>query len=484
MVARSSSRLKGDDYQHLFAWSLALELLGEGRQDDFARLEKSEDGSADDVVYVPSPRLRLPIRFHQVKGHVDYRKSYSLQGLQAGEGGRPSLLQKLAMTFHTVRATTECGVEIALVSNWPWSDGDALGGYVDAFAEGRLKQEFFENGVNQSRRIREEIAAHLGWGQPACDDLLRSLRFKVGCSPDSVIKLVEKQMALAQMNAGEDGRALGISVVRQWIKDKVPKVDRTAVLDAARRFRMYDRHAGESAVLDMHLQTYKDDALGGEPAFTFDWYSSFAGGVSPAPAVWDDDLLPAMQEAQVTSSAASPFRSIRMSGRFHLSAGVLAGYSFRHTTGFRLLVQQREEFWRTQECTGDAIPLLEEVVVAAVTPSDLVVTVGIMQDVTAAVRRYCDEQGMLTRHQVHFRPATGYGHKAVLDGQHAMEMAYQIAGRLRDLRQVMSPARVHLFLAVPQALAVFVGYRMNKCGPIQLYEFDSRTYAPSCTLPG
>lgn len=49
-------------------------------------------------------------------------------------------------------------------------------------------------------------------------------------------------------------------------------------------------------------------------------------------------------------------------------------------------------------------------------------------------------------------------------------------------------ARVHIFIAVPNALTFFLGQQASVLGRVRLYKFDfevsrDRTYRPSLTLP-
>jgi len=482
---RSSSRLKGDDYQHLVTWSTALGLLEPGNELDHLRVEQVDDCAADDVVYVPDAGRRQPTSFRQVKGHVDYRRGYSLASLVDPGEQKQSLLQKLAHTFESVSPSCPFGAEIALVSNWPWANDDPLGSLIDAFDGGRLKAEVFAKSPgSRVAKVKRELTSRLQIDDARLDVFLRSLRFNLGHSPNSAIQVVEAQMAAAKMMGGEAGRSLGIAIVRDWIKKKLPKVDRQAVLDGATQFGLFDKSPEDRSALEIHLQTYKDDALGNRADLRFDWYPLFGNSSYSDEGVWERELVPEMTDAQLLVSAVSPRRTIRILGRFHLSAGALAGYAFRHTTGFTLHVQQREETWTTRELVEQRAALSEELVAQCEKPTHLVIGCGIMQNPTPAVTAYCNAHGIGPRHHVNFRPLAGYSHKAVVGADNAMEVAYQVVGRLRDLRQSLQAEKVHLFLAVPQALAVFIGYRMNKCGPVQMYEFDSQRYRPSCILPG
>jgi hypothetical protein len=43
---------------------------------------------------------------------------------------------------------------------------------------------------------------------------------------------------------------------------------------------------------------------------------------------------------------------------------------------------------------------------------------------------------------------------------------------------------VHIFAAVPQAVAMMIGHNLNAMPPVQLYEYDRGEYRPSHVLRG
>ncbi len=60
-------------------------------------------------------------------------------------------------------------------------------------------------------------------------------------------------------------------------------------------------------------------------------------------------------------------------------------------------------------------------------------------------------------------------------------------GRVVELRRAVSDygiSEVHLFAAIPQALAVIIGHNLNAMPPVHLYEHDGGEYRPSHVLRG
>ncbi len=55
----------------------------------------------------------------------------------------------------------------------------------------------------------------------------------------------------------------------------------------------------------------------------------------------------------------------------------------------------------------------------------------------------------------------------------------------KELAQVVARqpvSEIHLFAAVPQALAIMIGQQLNAFPPVQLYEYDGREYHASYLL--
>ena len=94
MANQVAARLKGDDYQHLFAWLHALELLMPQRFVSRVIVEDAKAVSADDVTLLREDDAHPPDRYHQIKNHVDHRKGYSVDVLTEQVKKESSLLQK------------------------------------------------------------------------------------------------------------------------------------------------------------------------------------------------------------------------------------------------------------------------------------------------------------------------------------------------------------------------------------------------------
>jgi hypothetical protein len=179
--------------------------------------------------------------------------------------------------------------------------------------------------------------------------------------------------------------------------------------------------------------------------------------------------------------------------RARLSAGYAFGYTFRESAGFRLWVEQfipdgaRTEWWRTDEPAAEGILLREETTPGDPAGTDVTIELSLAPDadVRPAAGRYIDQHGLPIRERLHFTPTSIAGRLAVKDGPQALAMARQIRSAIKRTRNSAATQTVHLFGALPFALAVLIGAQLNTCEPVQCYELnppENMVYLPSCRL--
>lgn len=77
MANQVAAILKGEDYQHLYAWQFVLELLMPKRRVRRVTIEDTLAGSMDDVIVQYEIDASFPNKFYQVKYHVDQKDVYS-----------------------------------------------------------------------------------------------------------------------------------------------------------------------------------------------------------------------------------------------------------------------------------------------------------------------------------------------------------------------------------------------------------------------
>lgn len=112
----------------------------------------------------------------------------------------------------------------------------------------------------------------------------------------------------------------------------------------------------------------------------------------------------------------------------------------------------------------------------------LAVAVGLTHDITADVRRYCDEALPTVDRLLVLRPGTRTGAQSVICGRHAFGLADSASNAERSAK-VRGDELVHLFVAAPNAFTFFLGQRQTALGSVRLYEFDLTEHAAVLIQP-
>lgn len=226
-----------------------------------------------------------------------------------------------------------------------------------------------------------------------------------------------------------------------------------------------------------------------EPAVArLDWTPYFSPQ-PPSPDIWQNMLLPELSRLrdQLKRGYTSPI-TIALRAKARLSAAYAFGYVFRATAGFRLHIQQRTirnqtVWWGSDEPLVESALLQIKSVSMSTESTDISIEVSIGNlDVGVDAEVYIEQHQLSVRERLQISQLNGP--QSVKDGAHALAIARQIRSSIIAVRNRAQTRTVHLFGAMPVALAVLLGAQLNACGPIQCYEFDveSRAYVLACYL--
>jgi hypothetical protein len=233
----------------------------------------------------------------------------------------------------------------------------------------------------------------------------------------------------------------------------------------------------------VELYTYSPDGSGPNVALRYDWSEDFAP--LPDESFWNDILLPTFEDLRRDLGQRTPkVKRVDLFAQARLSAVLAFGYAFKQPARVELCVNQFDATW----CSG--APAASEVGITTKpqltgprAAQQLTLELCISRDISSGVQAYLKEAGLTVWKRVQIKPdGADPARTWVRDASHAVAVAHDVEQELLRLRDEAPGATIHLFLAVPQALAAMIGLRLNKCGPIQCYEFEAGTYSPSCLL--
>lgn len=174
----------------------------------------------------------------------------------------------------------------------------------------------------------------------------------------------------------------------------------------------------------------------------------------------------------------------------HPSLAVAMGFAFRRGSGFDLEVVDHATGARMLGPARPVAPIgdlwVEALSEPHATSRDLALAIGVSRDVTADALRTLTEQGVEVGAILSLTPPGGPSNAALStdDSSAFHRLAVAALQRVVECQSRRGVGAVHLFMAVPGALAVLIGQQLTNVGLVQLYDFDNdrRKYTPVFTV--
>lgn len=179
--------------------------------------------------------------------------------------------------------------------------------------------------------------------------------------------------------------------------------------------------------------------------------------------------------------------AVQVNAKTHLSVAVALGHALREPTGAVPHVQIGDQRWAAQAHLVDEADRLIETLGSdgPVGARTVAVEVSVTRDVTRGVDLASANGAGPYLQRRRFTPPGGPARDAVTDEWLANAWAGQIVTGIDALSREYRAEEVHLFLACPLPLAVLIGWRLNACGPITIFEWADGTgpYVAGWTIP-
>jgi SMODS-associated and fused to various effectors sensor domain/Cap4 dsDNA endonuclease len=486
MGEQSSSRLKGDDYQHLYSWYELLQLLDPQSKYSYGFVEHPSAGAADDITLHSEAHNHA--KYTQVKFHVDQKSQYSSSSVvEVPAGSARSLLHKLFDSWKALHESHTSGIEIWLVSNW--ASAEDIGEFLlDSCA---LKDEFFSAGTkSDAGKIRLAWRESLRATDTELHDFCRSLRLRFGYSGfQELEEKVDDRMARYGLRAGRDPRAVALDIVRGWIKEggQKKRIDES-VLKSVIHARGLRAISSEQPQTSLWIHGWAKRHYDLTPTVELDWTSHFqieARSVA-SPVVWEEKLLPQLRETRTKFAAMTGGTYIDFRGKLPLSASLAVGHIFSEPFGIRFRVEQPSGgeilLWRSDAGT-EAFDLHTEETPFDADGSEGIVALSITGNAGPDVLRLASVMPRNFRAFLNLTPKAGFSATSVQSAGQVVSIATQVKELIRRFRTHRGLTAIHLVLYCPAAVALFLGQRMNALGKVLTWERSADgSYQPSVTL--
>lgn len=497
MANQVAARLKGDDFQHLYSWYLALDLFRPGSQVVSVIVENDRAWSADDVTLHHSPESGLPDHFYQIKQHVKHTKSHSTASFIEHDPNEKSQLQKLFNTWRQLKAQANGRpIEIHFISTWTWNSEDKLKTCISA--ENNAFTEDFYRATPRSDlgKLRQQWVDHLGLPPASIPEFFEfagTLRLWPGFANwDWMKRIVRERMDYLRLKSDEAALLVAVGIVRTWIKAGTQIITADVLREAFEKHDLYIPDDQEPSV-HVYLTTIKEQKFDINPDFLIDWRNHFVGkptqkGHSLADhAGWNQTLLPELEAMEATINSSTSCRHIRARGLARLSAWFAFGFTFAEVNRYTIEVDQQGEHWRSDatpspdfslvpigSASGEIIDGEGETVAVGISISG-----SLVDDVRQDLERRSEKVASLLLVQ----PNRELGQGCLRGAGDAVALSIAAKSVMRDFAKQWRATRLRLYYFGPLAGACFIGHRLNAvCREVQIMENQQPGYEGSFLL--
>lgn len=478
--AQTASQLEGHYYQHLFAWSEALNALKPNSDADAITVEHPEAGNVDDIVI---HRHTGPHSYIQVKHAVDATTPVGCEWLMSKRTNKPSsqsLLQKLHSSWDEL-AKDGTRPELRLVTDRDIDPNDPVMERINR------RTELLVPGI-QHRRAAEGRATwseHLGVTEEELVEFLHDLRIETGRSIRSEEERAATLMYAAGLNYDQQALDSAVALVQEWILRDERSLTPHDVLEWAQQRVGTLTEQGAVVVIEaIDYDPHPEDAAE-RISFVGDYLGDDPNSRRQLrdPGQWGRIQTEIEDAARRLRNAGT--RRVVVRGALRLPAWFAAGAAFREVSGFYAASVQKGDIWSSE-------PLKPRVAVQTKTipldaGPDAAVAIGIAADPTSEVRTFINSVELPVNGLTTILPKEGPNPAAIPDGPTAAATAVAARNAVRELLAA-SPAttHIHLFLATPGALALLLGHRWNAMRPTTVYEHlgPGNGYTPTFHVAG
>jgi hypothetical protein len=261
------------------------------------------------------------------------------------------------------------------------------------------------------------------------------------------------------------------------------------ILEATLTLRLRRAGADRNYEPCLCFHTYHYDPPTNSLDLDVDWTGFFPSKDDlPAEKERDEVLLPALDDVKQALSMKTPSRRLQVFVQAHLPAAFALGAAFPESAHFILQVnarvEGRDDIWSTEGSTSIVEPFEPFFYQSEGDVSVAVMEIAIPTGIAGDVARNLKALGISFKHHIRFTVRGGPDYRAVKSSEQALAMSLQVGKEFRHLYGHWGVTHIHLFAAVPAALAVMIGHQINAMSAITLYHFleKDRRYVPVCTL--
>ena len=490
-------RRKGDEYQAKFFWLKLLELITDNNIESVT-FESDKVPFVDDVVVSYSEPIKDRLTgkavvrdLFQCKYHMKSGNAFTYENL-VDPGfiySKTSMLKRLHRAYLMLLEKLQTDAfRLYIVSSWHWDHRDVLAEHLQE--EEMIHETFYEKGPRSTTgKVRAKLTGHLGVSEEHLRGFLNTVRFELG---ENLTDLTKK---------------LNVGLKYENLEQIDPTVTHNIYDDLAWKLLGQGRHSFNKQSLNelIHEEKLIVPSLTEHSEVSIRSFSHFArpqhdfqgkhldlcyffdGRFLKDDSHWKNEIPERISAFMSSENLDNMSRPIHISFDCHLSIACLAGSMISRRHRVQVIPTQKEELWKCDEINTDTT--LWDLQVVGEIGEELVLAISVTHKIQKHMEPYLEVNSLSNLSQISVSPTRGFGLNAVSDGNHAWQLGHQLAEQLREILPITC-RKIHLFFAVPAALAYILGHTLCHIVPvIQLYEHDFEglrykdRYYPSLQVP-
>lgn len=471
-ASASAVRRMGDEFQDLAAWAAAVQLIVPESKYEAVQMEMDGVGNLDDVVLRTKDPDKAVDLFQQLKWTSWESNFLDEEYMTSARTERSnSLLQKLHKSYITLRDRAEqAPFEMQILSNRPADPAHPLLSRIDG-RTGMLVP-FATNATpgSDAGKALTAWAQHLDVERDELLALLSKLRIRAGRDVAGEREKAQTFMLAAGLATTDAALDHGIQAAGAWVKDGRREVTAPDVLAVVEALGL----AAQPPTATLLVEDIDHDRSPEAATVGVNWVVHYAEADPIHRRTRTDPALYEQAAADLQSAAdtieTQGYARVRVRGHFRQATAFLVGNSLPKTRSFTLEYKQGATQWATD--APRQAPHIEEDRIAIDQGDDLAILVATAATATDDVVRYLNDQQVPVSELRSYTPAEGEHDGSVLGAGHAVGIAGDVRQQVRNALAAAAGTnkKVHLFLAGPNGLALFLGHRWNAVATTIVYE--------------
>lgn len=439
-------------------------------------LEAIDVGNVDDVVvrYTDPPHEYTQVRFA-----VDTATPLTVDYLTSTKTpGGTSMLQKFFASWQRLGAGD--APRLQLITNRAASPADPVLSQIDG------RSGLLVPALAQARegtalgRARLGLAAHVNASEDELIRMLGCLHFRLGRAYDAEVEHASDLMGGFGLDDSGQAVRRGIDRIRLWVLDGTRELTIAEIRDGIEALGI--RVAEPAATL--LIQTLDRDPNPDDADEALDWVDWFEDTDPMARRrVISADAYPAMLTQLRAASdrlLAAGHHRVNVRGPMRLPSWFAAGWALAEVRGVHLRCGRHGQPWATDDSGTVDMDVDLDAVADIASGTAIAVAAAFAADPTDDVVSFVRSSGLLVNRVVRI----GLDGGRIENGAQAVAVAQQVKDKVREQLRASRSDHVHLFMAAPAGLALFLGHRWNRVAPTTVWEDVVTGYEPAFDIPG